>query len=443
MNTSRNQVTGSKLSLEEDEERRGGGGRGPPSGGGGFGSSGGGGRSGAIFHLSVKSISRGKGRSATAASAYRSGEKIKCKREDKVHDYTIKGGIEDTGLEFPEDVEWIQTREQLWNAAEGAEVRRNAQVAREYEVAIPHQLSAEARKELVQGFAGWLVERYHVAADWAIHAPNREGDQRNWHAHIMTTTREIGPEGFGAKTRILDVRQTSRVEVTAVREAWAVLSNRALRQEGHEARVDHRSLGDIAGGYMEQRQAAQAKGDEAGAERYVLLALQHERRPQRHVGVHATGMDRRVRHDPSEMSDNGLERQRIQAAAEANEERVKARADRLQERGVMIGAGDVAEDTESEKAKLKAKQVEQEAWSPLGGAVGRWEQKQREEGQELDVTAEGKPKQQSQQQSSQKPAEDITRRPSESAVERVRRQVKQEDQEPESESQRTKPQRMR
>jgi MobA/MobL family len=440
MNTSLNQVTGSKRSLEEDEERRGGSGRGPPSGGGGFGGRGGGGRSGAIFHLSVKSISRGKGRSATAASAYRSGEKIKCEREDKVHDYTIKGGIEDTGLEFPDDVEWIQTREQLWNAAEAAEVRRNAQVAREYEVAIPHQLSAEARKELVQGFAGWLVGRYHVAADWAIHAPNREGDQRNWHAHIMTTTREIGPEGFGAKTRILDVRQTSRVEVVAVREAWAVLSNRALRQEGHEVRVDHRSLGDIAGGYMEQRQAAQAKGDEAGAERYGLLALQHERRPQRHVGVHATGMDRRVRHDPDVMSDNGLERQHIQAAAEANEERVKARADRLQARGVMIAAGEALEDTEAEKAKHKAKLAEHEAWSPLGGAVRRGEQEQRVEGQEFGTLAEAEVEKQSPQQSSQKPAEDIKR---ESDVERERREATQEAQEPESQKQCTKPQRMR
>src|SRR3546814_1212432 len=91
-----------------------------------------------------------------------------------------------------------------WNAAEQAETRKNSTVAREYEIALPAELSAEARRELALGLAREISERHGVAVDVAIHAPGREGDHRNHHAHLLTTTRRIGPEGLGAKTRELD-----------------------------------------------------------------------------------------------------------------------------------------------------------------------------------------------------------------------------------------------
>ena len=209
----------------------------------------------ASYHLSVKSISRSQGRSAVAAAAYRSGERLTDRRQGMEHDYTRKGGVEHTELVVPEGApEWAHSRNLIWNAAEAAENRKNSVVAREWELALPAELDEAGRRELALDFAQTLVERYRVAADVCIHAPHREGDQRNHHAHVMTTTREIGSEGFGAKTRILDVKQTASVEVSAMRELWAERQNAALERAGEAERVDHRTL-------EAQRETAEAERD--------------------------------------------------------------------------------------------------------------------------------------------------------------------------------------
>ena len=152
----------------------------------------------------------------------------------------------------------------LWNTAEAAENRKNSVVAREWEVALPDELSVEARRELAAGFAGGLVERYGVVADVAIHAPHAMGDARNHHAHILTTTREAGADGLGAKTRSLDVSTSGEIE--AMRERWAERVNDALELAQVDERVDHRS--------------------------YARQGVEIE--PTGHVGVHATGMERRA-----------------------------------------------------------------------------------------------------------------------------------------------------
>src|SRR3546814_11234739 len=108
--------------------------------------------------------------------------------------------------------EWAADRERLWNAAELAETRKNATVAREYEIALPVELSADERRELALGLAREISERHGVAVDVSIHAPGREGDQRNHHAHLLTTPRRLGPEGLGATTRALDPKQRDEVE---------------------------------------------------------------------------------------------------------------------------------------------------------------------------------------------------------------------------------------
>ena len=178
----------------------------------------------ASYHLSVKSISRSSGRSAVAAAAYRSGERLFDARYGVEHDYTRKGGVEHTELVAPDDApEWAHSRNRLWNEAEANENRKNSVVAREWEVALPSELGGAARRALAVEFARTLVDRYGVVADVAIHEPHREGDDRNHHAHILTTTREIGSEGFGAKTRILDVKQTASVEVSAMREHLSLI----------------------------------------------------------------------------------------------------------------------------------------------------------------------------------------------------------------------------
>ena len=195
----------------------------------------------AIYHLAVKSVSRSTGRSSVAAAAYRSGALLENDRDGRVHDYRGRGGVEASFIVTPEGAEWAQDRSALWNAVEAAEKRKDAKTAREYELALPAELDRDQRHALVRAFAEDIVQRYGVAVDAAIHEPHDYGDDRNHHAHVLTTTREVGPDGLGAKTRQLDVRSTAATEVEAVREKWAELTNAALERAGHGERVDHRS----------------------------------------------------------------------------------------------------------------------------------------------------------------------------------------------------------
>ena len=197
----------------------------------------------AIFHLSVKTISRSAGRSSTAAAAYRAGVEITDERTGEIHDYRRKAGVESAELFLPDGApEWATDRAKLWNAAEQSEKRKNSTVAREFEVALPSELSADQRRKLAHDFARELVKRHGFAVDVAIHAPGKEGDTRNHHAHILCTTRKLTAEGFTEKTRELDDRATGAQEVTHWREQWAGLTNAALERAGHAVRVDHRSL---------------------------------------------------------------------------------------------------------------------------------------------------------------------------------------------------------
>lgn len=234
----------------------------------------------ASYHLSVKTVKRSAGRSATAAAAYRAGERIECQREGRLHDYTAKQGIQETFILAPEDApSWVQDRAALWNAAEAAETRRNSVTAREWELALPSEISAEARGEIARAFAKELVSRYGVAVDVAIHAPHREGDQRNHHAHLLTSTRTLEPEGFTAKTRVLDSAKTGGLEIEEMRGVWAELQNRALERAGEVERVDHRSL-------EAQREDALSRGD-------ALSAEELDREPEVKLGPAANAMERR------------------------------------------------------------------------------------------------------------------------------------------------------
>ncbi|RZL28328.1 MAG: conjugal transfer protein TraA [Sphingomonas sp.] len=196
----------------------------------------------AIYHLSVKTVSRATGRSAVAAAAYRTATVLENERDGLVHDYSRRSGVETAFIVAPEIAAWADDRSVLWNAAEAAEKRKDAKVAREYELALPCELDRGGREALVRAFAGEVVARFGVVADVAIHLPGREGDQRNHHAHVLTTTRAVTADGMGAKTRDLDVKQTSGPAVEALRELWAVQVNHALERIQEAARVDHRSL---------------------------------------------------------------------------------------------------------------------------------------------------------------------------------------------------------
>ena len=202
----------------------------------------------ASYHCSIKPVSRGNGRSSTAAAAYRAGVCLTDERTGEVHDYTRKQGVEHTELVLPEGVSLH--REQLWNAAEKAEKRKDARVAREFELALPAELSPEQRRELATDFAKSLVDKYGVAADVGVHEPWRKGDQRNHHAHILITTRQLTAQGLGEKAdleredkalRALG-KPSGREQIEALRADWAARCNKALERAGHEARVSHKSL---------------------------------------------------------------------------------------------------------------------------------------------------------------------------------------------------------
>ena len=193
----------------------------------------------AIYHLRATMISRSSGRSATAAAAYRVGERIEDHRTGLTFDYRARNGVDHVETLAPANAPaWVQDRAALWNAVEAAETRKNSQVAREIRVALPAELDHAQRVELVRAFCQREFVARGMVADIALHAPGREGDDRNHHAHILLTTREIGPEGFGAKNR--DWNAVEMLEEW--REAWARDSNRALERCGHDERIDHRTL---------------------------------------------------------------------------------------------------------------------------------------------------------------------------------------------------------
>jgi ATP-dependent exoDNAse (exonuclease V) alpha subunit len=195
----------------------------------------------AIYHLTVKCMSRSHGQSATAAAAYRSALKIRDQRTGEVHDYSRKGGVLHRELVVPAGApEWARQRERLWNAAEAAETRKNSTVAREFEIALPSELKAQERARLAVDFAQAIAAKHRCAVDVSIHRPGRGGDTRNHHAHLLCTTRRLTPEGFRDKTRELDDAKTG--EVIFWRERWAALTNERLKERGVQARIDHRTL---------------------------------------------------------------------------------------------------------------------------------------------------------------------------------------------------------
>ena len=222
----------------------------------------------------MKPIARSGGRSSVAAAAYRAGERLTNARDGLVHDFRHKKEVMHAEIVLPEgvDASWAKNRNDLWNAAELAEKRSDARTAREFEVALPHELDSEQRLELTRSFSQYLADRYGAAVDFAIHAPQDASDIRNHHAHILMTTRTVGADGLGDKTLIersnrrllAEGSPTSHLQLRDIRRSWEQISNRALALAGHDIRIDHRSHQD--------------RGLEIS--------------PTEHMGVHATQLDR-------------------------------------------------------------------------------------------------------------------------------------------------------
>jgi len=218
----------------------------------------------AIFIASTKSISRGNGQSAVASASYRAGVELEDKRYGKTHDYSKKHGVMSADIILPSALANTKTtvdRGDLWNKAEAAEKRKDARVAREWLVNLPHELSEQDRKELAHTFAQTLADRYGTIADCAIHQPtqkeiDRGADPRNFHAHIMFTTRTaaIGNNNEIILTDKADIElsDTKRhklgmervsLEIKEVRQLWEELANEKLAEHKHDL-IDCRSYAD-------------------------------------------------------------------------------------------------------------------------------------------------------------------------------------------------------
>lgn len=197
----------------------------------------------AIYHLSVKVISRSAGRSAVAAAAYRCAGRLHDERFDRTHDFTNKGGVVHSEVLLPEgSPEHLSDREQLWNAVEASEKRKDAQLSREVEFAIPRELNQEQGIALARDFVEREFVERGMIADLNVHWDIGADGLAKPHAHVMLTMREVGREGddnvFGAKVR--DWNRTELVEQW--RERWAEHVNERLAELDIDARIDHRSL---------------------------------------------------------------------------------------------------------------------------------------------------------------------------------------------------------
>lgn len=207
----------------------------------------------AIYHFSVKAISRSDGRSVVACAAYRSGEKLVCNYYGKEQDYTRKTGVEHTQIYAPENTRpELLDRQTLWNIVEKVENRKDSNLAREFEIAFPQELNAEQRKEMLNELCLELVKKHDVIVDAAIHAPHTGSgsDERNYHAHIMFTGRQINlGTGNFAKKRNRDFnKENSSETVSWWREKFADIANKHLELAGYAATLDHRSYADQENG---------------------------------------------------------------------------------------------------------------------------------------------------------------------------------------------------
>lgn len=196
----------------------------------------------ATYHNSVSVVKRSAGKSAVAAAAYRSGDKLKDERTGLTHDYTRKSGVDHSVILSPVKADWITDRAKLWNKVEAAEKRHDAQLAREITVAIPSELSRDDKIALVSEYVQKNYVDQGMIADINFH--HLDGD--NPHAHIMVTMRNLkiderGDVSFGNKNRDWNDKDL----LVRNREQWANLANQYLIDAGcPDVQIDHRSNAD-------------------------------------------------------------------------------------------------------------------------------------------------------------------------------------------------------
>ena len=242
----------------------------------------------AIYRVSAQVISRSAGRAITAAAAYRAGERVRDDRTGLDFDYSRRHGVAHTEILAPSIAPgWIFDRQALWNAVEGAERRRDAQLAREIQLALPCELTHDERIDLVMSFAKANFVERGMVADVSLHAAPWKGDNRNEHAHILLTTRVVSEAGFGPKERAWNDKSL----LNDWREKWARDVNRALERAGKSARVDHRTLEAQRDELVARATAARGDGEVEAAIELTAEAIKLDREPAPKLGPVAQVME--------------------------------------------------------------------------------------------------------------------------------------------------------
>ncbi|MCW4831861.1 MobQ family relaxase, partial [Enterobacter hormaechei] len=196
----------------------------------------------AIFHMSAQMLTRSKGHSATKAAAYRHAAKITDEKTGEVHDFTRKKGVYASMMLTPENTpdHLKESPEALWGAVERSENRSNSQVAREFNIALPHELSDDQKVALAEEFCREHLVKHGMIADVAFH----DFDSENPHFHVMTTTRKVDPNSPTGFSKNKPREWNDKAFLEGLREDWANTANDHLQKAGIDARIDHRSLAD-------------------------------------------------------------------------------------------------------------------------------------------------------------------------------------------------------
>jgi hypothetical protein len=268
----------------------------------------------ALNSFTANVLSRSKGHNSIAKAAYNSRSNLQDERTGKRYEYEWKGGVEYKTIFLPKGApEWMRDREKLWNAVEKREdqvaerFKDCAQLARDFTIALPHELTKEQRERLAKDFARYLA-RKGMVVDFAIHTPEAGTDERNFHLHMMVTLRDIKGDGFGNKNRTWNERES----LIEWKDKWSEMGARALERYGFEVEAErflhgHKTL-------KEQRIEAIKRGD-------IRHADACDREAKKHMGAKASAMERR---DPGSTM-KGKQNREIE---KRNAARTKARVER-------------------------------------------------------------------------------------------------------------------
>ena len=201
----------------------------------------------AQYRFGWNPIKRSEGRSVVAAIAYRVGDRIHDDRLGTTYDYTRRSGVAHVELMLPTDApEWARsaTRSGLWNEAERRDKRHDARPAVEVLLSLPHELDRDDQVDICRQFTRELIDQHNVAADFALHLPDRKGDQRNFHTHLVISTSRLAQDGFGKKAEEFSQGNQGSKTITRWRKRWEEIQNEKLIERGIDARVDCRSHKD-------------------------------------------------------------------------------------------------------------------------------------------------------------------------------------------------------